>query len=156
MKTVSLRKLKLLGACTQQLKLFRELFGDRCTVSVDLCVSHAAQFDWNWAAQHLLTQERDIDYRAKCAPLYTDWQAARDALDADWRAKRAPLDADWRAKCAALYTDYHQAKRAPLDADYQAKCAALYADYRAKRAALDTDYWVDRARAFATVFLLDS
>ena len=55
MKTVSIRKLKLLGACPQQVGLFRQLFGDRCTVSVDLCVAHAAQFDWSWAAQELLS-----------------------------------------------------------------------------------------------------
>ena len=57
MKTVSLRKLKLLGACTQQVDLFHQLFGDRCAVSVELCVVHAAQFDWSWAAQELLSAQ---------------------------------------------------------------------------------------------------
>ena len=70
MKTLSLRKLKLLGACTQQVELFHRLFGDRCIVSVELCVAHAAQFDWSWAAQRLLSVTAYKAYYEAVAPAY--------------------------------------------------------------------------------------
>ena len=76
MKTVSLRKLKLLGACTQQVELFRQLFGDRCTVSVDLCVAHAAQFDWSWAAQKLLSALANKAWGEAIAPANKAWGEA--------------------------------------------------------------------------------
>ena len=76
----------------------------------------------------------------KCAPLYADYRAKRDALYADYRAKRDALYADYNAKCDALTADY-RAKRDALYADYNAKCDALTADYAAKRAPLYADYW---------------
>ena len=106
------------GACEDHLDAFRTLCGNAEGIEVtpELCVAYALDFNWDWAAQHLLRASLRDDYWAKSAPL-------RD----DYRAKCAPLDADYRAKCAPLYADY-QAKCAPLDADYAAKSARLFGE----------------------------
>lgn len=47
-------------ACPEQYRLFKDLFGEGVTVTTELCLQYADDFDWNWAARHLLPLE---DYR---------------------------------------------------------------------------------------------
>jgi len=108
---ITLRQLKKLGACTGQVNLFKELFGESVTLTEGVVKEHGAKFDTDWLAGEVLTPEQCCAYQAKCAP-----------LDADYQAKRAPLYTTYRAKCAPLYADY-EAKRDPLLADYRAKRA---------------------------------
>ena len=53
-----------LGACEDIVKLFRELFPDGVIPTVDLCVKHAATFDWVWAAGNLLQEPFRANYMA--------------------------------------------------------------------------------------------
>lgn len=87
--TVALLKKK--RACASQLTRFAELFPDGVDVTEALCVAHARDFDWDWAAARLLPRKAYADYEAKCAPLYADYAAKLAPLDADYAAKRAPL-----------------------------------------------------------------
>ena len=130
MKTVSLRKLKLLGACTQQVYLFRQMFGDRCTVSVDLCVAHAAQFDWYWAAQELLSAPARRAYDEAVAP-------ARRAYDEAVAPARRARDEAYAPACKAY------------DEAYATACKACGEAIATARRARDEA----KARAFATAFL---
>src|SRR5208282_4293220 len=127
------RKLKLAGACSQQLERFRELFPNGVDVTAAVCASVAKEFDWDWAARNLLTSRLWDDYEAKRAPLRDDYEAKR---------KRAPL---W---------DDYEAKRAPLWGDYKAKLAPLWGDYEAKRALLQDDYEAKRAPLFGSLMEL--
>jgi hypothetical protein len=119
---ITVRKLKSLGACTSQVNLFEEIFGQSVELTEAVVKEHGAKFDTNWLASKVLTSTQYADYEAKLAPLDADYQAKLAPLDADYKAKLAPLDADYKAKLALLY------------ADYDAKRALLYADYKAKRA----------------------
>src|SRR5208282_250876 len=129
------RKLKLAGACSQQLERFRELFPNGVDVTAAVCASVAKEFDWDWAARNLLTSQLWDDYEAKRAPLRDDYEAKRAPLWDDYRAKLAPLWGDYEAKRTPLWGDY-KAKRTPLRDDYEAKRALLQDDYEAKRAPL--------------------
>ena len=62
MKKITARKLKLLGACQEQVDNFKELFPSGTVVTVELCVLHAQTFNWNWAAQHLLSAPAWAEY----------------------------------------------------------------------------------------------
>ena len=86
---ITLRQLKKLDACTQQVVLFRTTFGESVELTEDVVKEHGAKFEINWLAEKVLTPKQ--------------W--------ANYQAKRAPLDADYQAKCAPLYAGYH-AKRA--------------------------------------------
>jgi len=119
---ITLKQLRLIGACEPQVELFKETFGTEAELTVENAIRYGALFDIEWIANKVLKGDKLTDYGAK-----------RDALDADYGAKLAPLFADYEAKLAALDADY-EAKRAPLDADYEAKRDALVADYGAKSA----------------------
>ena len=119
---ITVKQLKKLGACKNQVVLFQSIFGESVTLTKEVVKEHGHKFDVDWLAHKLLTHTQIIDYEAKRTLLY-----------ADYEAKCAPLWADYLAKCAPLWADY-LAKCAPLYADYLAKCASLDADYKAKRA----------------------
>ena len=125
---ITLKELRLIGACEPQVELFKATFGTEAELTVENAVRYGALFDIELIANKVLKGDKLTDYQAKRAPLV-----------ADYEAKLAPLVADYEAKCAALF------------ADYGAKRDALYADYGAKRDALVADYGVKSATAFIEV-----
>ena len=145
---ITLRQLRLLGACEPQVELFKATFGTEVELTEANAIRYGALFDINWIAGKVLKGGELADYDAKCAPLYADYRVKLAPLTADYWAKCATLDADYEAKRAPLLADY-EAKRAPLLADYKAKGDALDADYEAKLAPLDADYWAGRAPLWA-------
>ena len=122
---ITLKQLRLLGACKPQVELFKETFGTEVELTEANAIRYGALFDIDWIAGKVLKGGELADYEAKCAPLWADYEAKRATLDAGYEAKRATLWADYRAKRAPLDADY-EAKRAPLDADYEAKCALVF------------------------------
>ena len=59
---ITLSQLKSLDACKSQVDKFSELFGESVDVTPELCVSHAQDFDWGWAARNLLTDSALAEY----------------------------------------------------------------------------------------------
>ena len=114
---ITLKQLRLLGACKPQVELFKETFGTEVELTEANAIRYGALFDIDWIASKVLQGDKLDDYGAKCAPLWADYRAKCAPLDADYWAKRATLDADYKAKGDALDADY-EAKRAPLYADY--------------------------------------
>ena len=68
MALLTLKQLTGADACRPQVRLFARLFGDAVDVNPILCVTVAPHFDWDWAAQALLS-----------APLLAQYQAAHAA-----------------------------------------------------------------------------
>ena len=94
-KTISAAQLQALGACLGQVERFHEIFGaGEVVVTRELCIHHAQEFDWNWAAMYLLTKRGRADYEARRAPLLADYEAKHALLLADYEAKHALLWAD--------------------------------------------------------------
>ena len=113
---ITLKQLRLIGACAPQVELFKKTFGTEAELTVENALRYGALFDINWIANKVLKGDK-----------LTDYQAKRDALDDDYRAKRDVLVADYGAKCAALVADYG-AKNAALFADYKAKSATAFVE----------------------------
>ena len=90
--TITLKQLRLLGACNEQVELFKAIFGKSVEVTYDVIVQYGAQFDIKWLAKKVLSVDK-----------YADYEAKRDPLWADYEAKRAPLWADYAAKCALVF-----------------------------------------------------
>ena len=67
-RILTLATLKKAGACSDQVALFRKLFGESVEVTDSLCVEHAEEFSWGWAAGNLLT-----------APAWTEYDRATGA-----------------------------------------------------------------------------
>lgn len=51
---ITYEQLQSLGACGEQRIRFRQLFGEQVTWTMELAEKHAGEFDWTWAAEHLL------------------------------------------------------------------------------------------------------
>jgi hypothetical protein len=89
--------LRTAGACQEQRELFRQLFPKGTEVTEELCVRHAQDFDWEWAAENLL------DYAA--------WKAYRAAETSAWRVYTDTMASAWevyddtRASAETAYTD---------------------------------------------------
>ena len=80
-------------ACEIQVRRFEDLFPNGAEITSELCVKHARDFDWSWAAKNLLSPDKYADYKDKRAPLLADYGAKRAALYADYEAKHDILDA---------------------------------------------------------------
>lgn len=61
-KTITLSQLRAAGACADQRAKFKELFGSSVEVTVELCVKHAADFDWGFAAEKFLSASALAEY----------------------------------------------------------------------------------------------
>ena len=67
---ITKRLLQSKGACTSQVVLFAETFPHGTEITEAVCLSVADKFDWNWAAQNLLSPESYAEYERVCAPTF--------------------------------------------------------------------------------------
>jgi hypothetical protein len=113
-----------LGACHEQLKLFRKHYprGWRPTRA---SIERARRLDLNveWYARKVLPQS-----------LIQEYDIGRMQLNDEYVAKRKPLMNDYKEICIALYRDCTTACRAL--GEYEEKCTALHRECAAKRDAL--------------------
>jgi hypothetical protein len=132
-RTLTLQTLIDEHACLSQAEFFGNTFGDSVEVTPELCLSVAYQFDWDWAARHLLSA-------------WADYDRVRASAQADYDRATAPARADYvRARATAL-ADYNRTT-APAWAHYSRARAHAWADYVRATAPAWADYV--RAKAFA-------
>ena len=105
-RTLKLSTLKANGACGSSLAAFKKNFGDSVEVTEALCIAHAKDFDWGWAALKLLK-----------APALAEY----------WRVKAPALAEYWRVKAQAL-AEYERVT-APAWAEYERVKAQAWAEY---------------------------
>jgi hypothetical protein len=130
------------GACVAQRDKFCELFPNGVTVTRDLCVQHAQDFHWNWAARNLLSDAAFDAYVEALAPAEAAYKAAVVEAYAPYDAVAGPAYAAYTAALAAFET---LAKNAYLAAVMPAKDA-----YLAAEAPIRIIYNAAMASAFAT------
>lgn len=60
-----LRKLWLeqAGACSDTVKRFNTTFGYHTRVTQKICLKHSNEFDWEWAAEHFLSDKGRRNYQ---------------------------------------------------------------------------------------------
>ena len=63
-------------ACRGQVDLFAELFPEGVVITESICLAHAAEFDWDWAARKLLRPPAWKACDEACAPA---WKACDEA-----------------------------------------------------------------------------
>jgi hypothetical protein len=61
-------------ACSDYRNVFRDLFPDGVEVSVPMAVRFADQFDWDWAAENLLSAAASTEYDKVRAPAYAEYE----------------------------------------------------------------------------------
>jgi len=90
--TITLKQLRLKGACWEQADLFKAAFGEAVEVTMDNALKYADKFDWQWAAEHLLPAPAEKAY----------WEATAPAREAYWEATAPARKAYQEAKATAL------------------------------------------------------
>ena len=94
MNRITLTQLRRLKACGSQLETFEHLFGEVCAPdsleeALELAQRHAAEFEWDWGAQNLLTAPARADYERAIAPAWADYERAIAPAWADYARARA-------------------------------------------------------------------
>jgi len=131
---ITLAQLKRLGACTDETSQFERLFGSSIEVTEACCVQHAAQFDWNWAAEHLLSQDALAEYQRVRATASAEYErvmaAARAEFDRMWAARaeykrvRAAANAEYQSTRATAFARLYIREAAEADARTTAETKA--------------------------------
>lgn len=98
---VTVRMLKAKGACSNQVELFKSLFPNGVEVTEEVCVANADNFDWNWAANNLLTPLQLAKYQRIEAPARADFKR----ITASARAEYKRITASAFAKAALKGTN---------------------------------------------------
>ena len=100
--TITHDQLVKVGACLYARKKFQDFFGTEVTLTEELVFKHRADFDFDWAATHLLSIEVYQVYRKAEWPAFIKW---RDSELPDTLATR-----EYRTTIAQLfykvYTSY--------------------------------------------------
>ncbi len=125
---VSVKLLRKLGACKDQVSLFEQTFGTGdVAITAALCREHAGKFNLTWAVTNLFTCELRDEYNAKLNPSYDEYCAKLKLLRDEYCAKHKVLRDEYDAKLKPSY-DKYSAKRKVLRDKYNAKCAELFGE----------------------------
>ena len=130
-KIITLRQLDAKGACQDQRDKFKEIFGSQVEVTLDLCIKHAQDFDFNWAANHLLSSTASLEYERV----------------------RAPARAEYERVTAPAWAEYARVRASPW-AEYARVRASAWAEYERVRAPARAEYARVRASAFFHAFMM--
>jgi hypothetical protein len=109
-RTLTLATLKAKGACSEQVALFRQIFGQSVEITEALCVEHAALFSWEWAAENLLSAKARAAYDAATTTAEAAYEAAKAPARAAYEAATATASAAYEAARVAAWADYEAAR----------------------------------------------
>ena len=123
--TITLKQLRLKGACWEQADLFKAAFGEAVEVTMDNALKYADKFDWTWAAEHLLPAPAEKVYWEATAPARKAYQEAKaTALKAYREAVATAGKAYWKATATAGKA-YQEAVATALKAYQEAVATAF-------------------------------
>ena len=105
MKTLTAAQLTAAGACHGQVVLFRKTVGLSTPVTRALCLQHASVFDWQWAADHLLTDAQHRAYQEDIAPADRAYDEARASADRAYQEAIAPARRAYDEAIASAFAD---------------------------------------------------
>ena len=138
-RVLTLARLVKAGACQPQVDLFKQHFGKSVEVTEEVCLAHASEFSWGWAANHFLTPSALDAYDAARAPAWAAYDAAQASAWAAYNAAMTP----WVA---------YDAARASAWVAYDAARASAWVAYDAAVAPARAAYDAARASAFAAAY----
>jgi hypothetical protein len=97
MMKITSKLLRAKRACKAQVDLFKALGGDTLELTEALCVKHASEFDWAWAADNLLS-----------APAWAEYDRVRASAGAEYDRVVAPARAEYDRVVAPASAKYNR------------------------------------------------
>ena len=114
------------GACVEQVRLFREKFGESVFVTENLCASVACEFDFDWAARRLLSPPAFDEYERVVASALDEYERVRASAFDEYKRVMAPAWAEYKRVTAPAWAEYERV-RAPAWAEYERVTASAFA-----------------------------
>jgi len=109
MRTLTYQTLSDKRACKDQLDAFRALFNESVDITPELCVTHAATFDWSWAADSLLSPAAWAEYKRATAPAWEKYDHATATALAEYKRATATALAKYKRASASALAEYKRA-----------------------------------------------
>ena len=131
--TITLKQLRLKGACWEQAQLFEAAFGEAVEVTMDNAVKYADKFNWQWAAEHLLLATALKAYEEAMATAGKAYQKAMATAGKAYREAVAPAGKAYREAMATVWKAYLEAV-APAWKAYEEATAPAGKAYREAKA----------------------
>jgi cell division septum initiation protein DivIVA len=114
------------GACSKQLTLFRQLTGEQVEVTVELCVKHAPDFNWDWVAYNLLTAPALAEYARVMTPALAEYARVMNIARVEYNRVADAALAEYARVRAAAWAEYARVT-APARVEYDRVRAAAWA-----------------------------
>jgi hypothetical protein len=134
------------GACSEQLALFARTFPtthpNGVEVTRELCAEHAEKFEWDWAAEMLLTDAASEEYDTATAAAREERSHVINAGNDAYNALVAPIHAAFnalvvparQANRTAQETAYEKRRQGVIDGrDYELMVNEAFATYEIVR-----------------------
>lgn len=109
-KIITYAQLKKLGACQDQLEIFKSKFGDSVKLTLKLVKANSSTFDFEWAAKSLLTSSAYAEYERTIAPAYAEYGRIRVSAYAEYGRTIAPALAEYGRTITPAYTEYERTR----------------------------------------------
>ena len=93
----------LKGACAEQRTLFKQHFGKGGEVTLTKVLSVASDFNWNWAARHLLSAPALAEYGKAIAPARAEYGKVCATAWAEYGKVCATALAEYDKVCASTW-----------------------------------------------------
>jgi hypothetical protein len=123
---ITIQLLESKGACSEQLSKFKKLFPDGVTPTRELCLAHAEDFDWGWAASKLLSKEgSEVFYKSTASVNKAYYEAEATARKAYYEAE-APARKAYKEATAPAEKAYYEAVVTARKANYEAEATAWF------------------------------
>lgn len=111
---ISVDRLNGRNACAEQVKLFRKFFGRKSIlITKDLCIKHAQDFRWDWAAHEFFNGNNQFLYGEKTAKARNKYYESLDRIS---DIRNTALDKIWEKP-----KDSTAKKEKEIDQKYQIK-----------------------------------
>ena len=130
MKTISAKRLEAAGACSDQVRLFRDTFGDKL-------VKINAE---NWAKAGEVGLDRLWLTRFLKGAALAECERAREAVWAEYDRACDAARVEYERACDAAWAEYDRV-RGPALAEYERVCGPARAEYERVRGAARAGYW---------------
>ena len=98
------------NACSKQRELFQDTFGDSVTVTEELCLKHADDFEWSWAAENLLTTPARAEYDKVTTPARAECDKVKGAAWAEYDKVTDSAWAEYDKVRTAAWAEYDKVK----------------------------------------------
>jgi hypothetical protein len=117
-KCITYDMLRAAGACRPQRGLFRHIFPNGVIPTAELIAAHP-EFDYNWAAKHLLSGPARAEYERIIAPALADYERTIALSLADYGRADAAEWGKYRRAMVAAWADYQRAGAAAFLAGWE-------------------------------------